>query len=138
MQGDTEENVLLGIPKSAVCVRKFDDSLSSAIRKTYRSSLRSSSMREPRYPLLRVVQRFNFSFRLSLSEKASTKTVQCAKLFSKQSTSAGKIKKKLVDITPRQRKILRKRNRGKSHARSHLSATTPNSSPLSPSLSLPV
>jgi len=55
VQGDTEENVLSGIPKSAVCVRKFDDSLSSAIRKTYRSSLRSSSMREPRDPLLKVV-----------------------------------------------------------------------------------
>ena len=60
VQGDTEENVLPGIPESAVCVRSFDDSLSSAIRKTYRSSLRSSSMREPRYPLLRVVQRFKF------------------------------------------------------------------------------
>lgn len=56
MQRDTEESVLSGEPESAVCVRKFDDSLSSAIRKTYRSLLRSSSLWEPRYPLLRVVQ----------------------------------------------------------------------------------
>ena len=40
---------------SAICVQRFDDSLSSAIRITYRISLRSSSLREPRYPLLRVV-----------------------------------------------------------------------------------
>lgn len=83
VQGDTEENVLLGIPKSAVCVRKFDDSLSSAIRKTYRSSLRSSSMREPRYPLLRVVQRFNFSFRLSFRRRLPPKP--CSALSSFQS-----------------------------------------------------
>ena len=42
-------------PKSAICVQRFDDSLNSAIRITYRISLRSSSLREPRYPLLRVV-----------------------------------------------------------------------------------
>ena len=46
------------LPRSAICVQKFDDSLNSAIRITYRISLRSSSVREPRYPLLRVVQRF--------------------------------------------------------------------------------
>ena len=47
-----------GYPESAICVQKLDDSLNSAIRITYRISLRSSSVREPRYPLLRVVQRF--------------------------------------------------------------------------------
>jgi hypothetical protein len=41
--------------KSAICVQRFDDSLNSAIRITYRISLRSSSLREPRYPLLTVV-----------------------------------------------------------------------------------
>ncbi len=56
MLGDTEECVLLSKLKSARCVRRFDDSLNSAIRKTYRSLLRSSSVRKPRYPLLRVVQ----------------------------------------------------------------------------------
>ena len=52
---DTQEGVLAGVPTSATCVQRFDDSLNSAIRITYRISLRSSSMREPRYPLLRVV-----------------------------------------------------------------------------------
>ena len=40
---------------SAICVQRFNDSRNSAIHTTYRISLRSSSMREPRYPLLRVV-----------------------------------------------------------------------------------
>ena len=38
-----------------MCVQRFDDSLNSAIHITYRISLRSSSMREPRDPLLKVV-----------------------------------------------------------------------------------
>ena len=49
-----------GYPVSAICVQRFDDSLSSAIRITYRISLRSSSLREPRYPSLRVVCCFVF------------------------------------------------------------------------------
>ena len=53
---DTQRGVLPGIvPESAICVQRFDDSLNSAIRITYRISLRSSSLREPRHPLLRVV-----------------------------------------------------------------------------------
>ena len=47
---------------AAICVQRFDDSLNSAIRITYRISLRSSSLLEPRYPLSRVVQRFVFFF----------------------------------------------------------------------------
>ena len=45
------------VPKhtSAMCVQSFDDSLNSAIHTTYRISLRSSSLREPRYPLSRVL-----------------------------------------------------------------------------------
>ncbi|KAL4598820.1 hypothetical protein ACB092_11G084100 [Castanea dentata] len=39
----------------ATCVQKLDDSRDSAIHTKYRISLRSSSMREPRYPLPRVV-----------------------------------------------------------------------------------
>src|SRR4029079_14371432 len=42
--------------ESATCVQRFDDSLNSAIRITYRISLRSSSLRGPRYPLLTVVR----------------------------------------------------------------------------------
>ena len=41
--------------ESAICVQSFDDSLNSAIRTTYRISLRSSSLWEPRHPLLKVV-----------------------------------------------------------------------------------
>ena len=50
-----KEACFLAYPRSAICVQRFDDSLNSAIRITYRISLRSSSLREPRYPLLRVV-----------------------------------------------------------------------------------
>ena len=57
---DTQTNILSGIPKSAICVQRFDDSLRSAIHITYRISLRSSSLREPRYPLLKVVFYFVF------------------------------------------------------------------------------
>ena len=52
---DTDTGILPGIPESAICVQDFDDSLNSAIRITYRSSQRSSSMCEPRHPLLKVV-----------------------------------------------------------------------------------
>src|SRR5215470_1317824 len=38
-----------------MCVQRFDDSLKSAIHTTYRISLRSSSMPEPRDPLLKVL-----------------------------------------------------------------------------------
>jgi hypothetical protein len=58
---DTQTGMLLGIPRGARCVQRFDDSLNSAIHITYRISLRSSSMREPRDPLLKVV--YNFLYR---------------------------------------------------------------------------
>ena len=40
---------------TAICVQRFDDSRGFAFYITYRILLRSSSLREPRYPLLRVV-----------------------------------------------------------------------------------
>ena len=52
---DSETGMLPGIPGSAMCVQRFDDSLNSAIHTTYRISLRSSSLREPRDPLPKVV-----------------------------------------------------------------------------------
>ena len=55
---DTQTDMLRGMPQSATCVRRFDDSLGSAIHITYRSLLRSSSMHEPRDPPLKVVSRF--------------------------------------------------------------------------------
>jgi hypothetical protein len=57
---DTQTGMPLGIPRGARCVQRFDDSRNSAIHITYRISLRSSSMREPRDPLLKVV--FSFFF----------------------------------------------------------------------------
>ncbi len=54
------------VNESASCVQRFDDSRNSAIRITYRISLRSSSLREPRYPLLRVFFLFVFCFCLVL------------------------------------------------------------------------
>ena len=44
---------------TADCVQRFDDSRNSAIHTTYRISLRSSSLHEPRHPLLRVVMVLN-------------------------------------------------------------------------------
>ena len=46
---------------SAMCVQKFCDSRGLAIRITYRISLRSSSLWEPRHPLLKVVKLFQGS-----------------------------------------------------------------------------
>ena len=44
-----------GIPTGASCIQRFDDSRNYAIHITFRNSLRSSSLREPRDPLLKVV-----------------------------------------------------------------------------------
>ena len=54
---------------SAMCVQRFDDSQSSAIRITYRISLRSSSFQEPRYPSWIVL------FQFSSSSSAPTLTI---------------------------------------------------------------
>ena len=53
--GDAQADMPSGQALGATCVQKLDDSRNSAIHTTYRISLRSSSLREPRYPLLRVV-----------------------------------------------------------------------------------
>ena len=52
---DAQADMPLAEAAGAICVQRFDDSRNSAIHTTYRISLRSSSLREPRYPLLRVV-----------------------------------------------------------------------------------
>ena len=62
---DTQADMLLGIPKSASCVQRLDDSLISAIHITYRSLLRSSSMHEPRDPPLKVVFSFLICYSLA-------------------------------------------------------------------------
>ena len=56
VRNDAQTDVLLGMPKSAICVQRFDDSLNSAIHITYRSLLRSSSIHEPRDPPFKVVR----------------------------------------------------------------------------------
>ena len=56
---DAEADMVSPESSTAICVQRFDGSRNSAIHTTYRISLRSSSLREPRYPLLRVV--FGFS-----------------------------------------------------------------------------
>jgi hypothetical protein len=65
--------MLLAEASSAICVQRFDGSRISAIHTTYRISLRSSSLREPRYPLLRVVlvneaSALSLMLRISLDE----------------------------------------------------------------------
>ena len=54
---ETDSNIY-GLALAYSANSNFDDSLSPAIHTTYRISLRSSSLREPRYPLLTVVQSF--------------------------------------------------------------------------------
>ena len=54
-RNDARTGVPLGMPRGAMCVQRLDDSLNSAIHITYRISLRSSSMPEPRDPLLKVL-----------------------------------------------------------------------------------
>ena len=66
----------------AICVQRFDDSRNSAIHTTYRISLRSSSMREPRYPLLKVVYRWKVDARTKNARNAtntSEKLIGCFK-----------------------------------------------------------
>jgi hypothetical protein len=63
---DTQISMLPGKPESAMCVQNFNDSRGIAIRITYRISLRSSSLWEPRHPSLKVV-----SFHLRWKIKSS-------------------------------------------------------------------
>jgi hypothetical protein len=58
-----------GIPGGAMCVQRLDDSLNSAIHITYRISLRSSSMPEPRDPLLKVLTDLANLLRLQSSDR---------------------------------------------------------------------
>ena len=51
---DTETNIPNSVLLGATCVQKSDDSRNSAIRTAYRTSLRSSSLWEPRYPSLKI------------------------------------------------------------------------------------
>lgn len=59
-RNDARTGMAAGVPAAARCVQRFDGSLNSAIHTTYRISLRSSSMPEPRDPLPKVFTRYNF------------------------------------------------------------------------------
>ena len=75
----TETNMLQGMPWGAICVQSSDDSRNSAIRTAYRISLRSSSLREPRYQLLGVLFWLLFlCFLVFLLAKKSQKLLQSA------------------------------------------------------------
>lgn len=72
---DTRTGMLHPHGTSARCVQKFNDSRILAVRITFRDLLRSSSLREPRYPPLRVVFGYNirqktFHGLFSLKEKS--------------------------------------------------------------------
>ena len=88
MVSDTQTDMLLGEPKSAICVQRFDDSLNSAIHTTYRSWLRSSSMREPRDPPLKVVSLFLFHSCIGRSTVCILSLLRLTAFFGKQ-TSGG-------------------------------------------------
>lgn len=62
--------------RGAGCIQKFDDSRLSAIRITFRISLRSSSKWEPRYPLLEVVYGFGLD-QLSKQSQVSNPAITC-------------------------------------------------------------
>jgi hypothetical protein len=59
-------------PGSAMCVQNLDDSRGLAIRITYRISLRSSSLWEPRHPLLKVVQTSIFILWMGIDQASHT------------------------------------------------------------------
>ena len=65
---DARTGMPSGIPEGAMCVQRLDDSLNSAIHITYRISLRSSSMPEPRDPLLKVLTNLASFLRLHTSD----------------------------------------------------------------------
>ena len=65
-RNDARTGMPPGIPGGAMCVQRLDDSLNSAIHISYRISLRSSSMPEPRDPLLKVLTNLASCLRLQL------------------------------------------------------------------------
>ena len=66
-----------------MCVQNLDDSRGLAIRITYRISLRSSSLWEPRHPLLKVLVSF-FKFTVFNEERMLSGTHRFYDEFSNQ------------------------------------------------------
>ena len=73
-------------PSGATCVQRLDGSRDSAIHTMYRISLRSSSMREPRYPLPGVISFYYFG--LDRSNDAEASPPGSADMYSLASTRA--------------------------------------------------
>jgi hypothetical protein len=72
-----QADVLSPEGSSAICVQRFDGSRDSAIHTTYRISLRSSSLHEPSYPLLRVVfGLFRIAFSAEAGKNSSLQTTE--------------------------------------------------------------
>lgn len=63
-----------------MCVQRFDDSQSSAIRITYRISLRSSSFQEPRYPSWIVIKNSLIHSNLTLTKLQHSQLTQVSSL----------------------------------------------------------
>lgn len=75
LECDAQADVPLAEASGATCVQRLDDSRDSAIHTKYRISLHSSSWREPRYPLPRVVILLCFSLlRSTRTHKAPDRT----------------------------------------------------------------
>ena len=75
MKTETRTSIPIGIPIGAMCVQRFDDSRNSAIHTTYRISLRSSSLREPRDPLPKVVSYFTSVYKHQYNLNQTSLTV---------------------------------------------------------------
>ncbi len=92
-------------PESAMCVQNFNDSRGLAIRITYRISLRSSSLWEPRHPSLKVVLDWFPSGRgaspqlLLLSDNNNNLAKRTTQPFSFRSYCQGRLQAKRLKIT---------------------------------------
>ena len=72
---DTEPGMRSGIPESTICVQDPVDSRNSAIHNAYRTSLRPSSLIEPRHPSLKVVKASVKHTRYNSAERRESRTV---------------------------------------------------------------
>ena len=84
---------------SAMCVQKFDDSQSSAIRITYRISLRSSSFQKPRYPSPIVVFFHQTTSTISKTHSFHTKFQRTPYQFTKMILPQVHLRKPCYDFT---------------------------------------
>ena len=84
-----------------MCVQRFDDSQSSAIRITYRISLRSSSFQKPRYPSPIVVSIYknNSNFLITLEEITQNSLKRLFLLLTKMILPQVHLRKPCYDFT---------------------------------------